>query len=113
MSFGVTNGVAVFQRLMDNIIKEEKLKHTFPYPDDIVVTGCKQAGHDKNVEAFLDVVKRQNLTINHAKSVISASSINVLGYLVQDEKIRPDPERLRSPKKLPLPMNVCSRCVEL
>ena len=28
--FGVTNGVAVFQRLMDNIIKEEKLKDTFP-----------------------------------------------------------------------------------
>ena len=27
MPFGVTNGVAVFQRLMDNIIKEEKLRH--------------------------------------------------------------------------------------
>ena len=26
--FGVINGVAVFQRLMDNIIKEEKLTHS-------------------------------------------------------------------------------------
>ena len=28
--FGVTNGVAVFQRLKFNIIEEEKLKDTFP-----------------------------------------------------------------------------------
>ena len=106
--FGVTNGVAVFQRLMDNITKEEKLKDTFPYLDDITVAGVNQADHDKNVEAFLDVVKRQNLTLNHAKSVISASSINVLGYLVRDGNIRPDPERLRPLKELPLPTNVQS-----
>ena len=106
--FGVTNGVAVFQRLMDNIIKEEKLKDTFPYLDDITVAGVNQADHDKNVEAFLDVVKSQNLTLNHAKSVISASSINVLGYLVRDGNIRPNPERLRPLKELPLPTNVQS-----
>ena len=32
--FGVTNGVAVFQRLMDNIIKEEKLKK-LPLPTNV------------------------------------------------------------------------------
>ena len=106
--FGVINGVAVFQRLMDNIIKEEKLKDIFPYLDDIIVAGVNQADYDKNVEAFLDVVKRQNLSLNHAKSVISASSINVLGYLVRDGNIRPDPERLRPLKELPLPTNVQS-----
>ena len=52
---GVTNGVAVFQRLMDNIINEEKLKDTFPYLDDITVAGVNPVGHDKNVEAILDV----------------------------------------------------------
>ena len=68
--FGVTNGLPVFQRLMDNIIKEEKLKDTFPYLDDIIFSGVNQADHYKNVDAFLDVVKCQNLTLNHAKSVI-------------------------------------------
>ena len=50
--FEVTNGVAVFQRLMDNIIKEEKLKDTFPYLDDITVAGVNQADHDKNVQSL-------------------------------------------------------------
>ena len=110
--FGVTNGVAVFQRLMDNIIKEEKLKDTFPYLDDITVAGVNQADHDKNVEAFLDVVKRQNLTLNHAKSVISASSINVLGYLVRDGNIRPDPRDYVHSKNF-LCLQMSSHYVEL
>ena len=96
----------LFSSLMDNIIKEEKL--TFPYLDDITVTGLNQVDHDNNVEAFLDVVKRQNLTLNHAKYVISTSSINVLEYLVRDGNIRPDPERLRPLKELPLPTTVQS-----
>ena len=79
---------------MDNITKEEKLKVIFPYLDDITVSGVNKTDHDKHVEAFLDVVKGQNLTLNHAKSVISALPINVLGYLVRYGNIRPDPERL-------------------
>ena len=109
----VTNSVAVFQRLMDNIIKEEKLKETIPYLDDITIAVVNQADHDKNVEAFLYVVKRQNLTLIHAKSEISALSINVLGHIVQDGKIRPDPERLIPPKELPLSTNVQSLRITL
>ena len=37
--FGVTKGVAVFQRQMDKIIEEEKLMDTFLYLDDITVAG--------------------------------------------------------------------------
>ena len=33
--FGVTNGVAVFQRAMDKVFNEEGLKDTFPYLDNI------------------------------------------------------------------------------
>ena len=67
------------------------------------------------MKAFLDVIKRQNLTLNHAKSVIYASSINVLAYLVQDGQIKPDLERLHPLKVLPLHTNVHSlpRTLEL
>ena len=112
MAAYMTNGAAIFQRLMDNIIKKEKSKDTFPYLDDITVSGVNQADHGKNVEVFLDVVNRQNLTLNHTKSVISASSINVLGYLVQDENVRPDPERQRHSKNLHC-LNVQSQRITL
>ena len=106
--FGVTNGVAVFQRLMDKIIKEEELKDTFPYLDDITVAGRTQEEHDSNVKAFLEVVKRRHLTLNHSKSVLSALSITVLGYLVEHGSIKPDPDRLHLLQNLPPPTSVRS-----
>ena len=51
--FGVTNGVAVFQRLMDKLVTDECLKDTFPYLDDITVAGRTQEEHDANVKDFM------------------------------------------------------------
>jgi len=101
--FGVTNGVAVFQRQMDKLIAEEGLVDTFPYLDDITIGGRTQEEHDANVQAFVDVAKRRHLTLNEAKSVISVTSIKVLGYLLDHGQIRPDPDRLRPLQEFPPP----------
>ena len=56
--FGVTNGVAVFQRAMDKFVEEEGLKDTFPYLDNITVAGHDQHNHDENVRKFREAVQR-------------------------------------------------------
>ena len=62
--FGVTNGVALFQRQMDRIIAEEQLTDTFPYLDNITVAGSTLEEHDSNVAASLKVVSKRSLTLN-------------------------------------------------
>ena len=57
--FGVTNGVAVFQRQMDKLITEEKLSDTFPYLDDITVAGHTPTEHDQNVKSILRGCEKQ------------------------------------------------------
>ena len=44
--FGVTNGVAVFQRVIDEIIKNHQLKDTYAYLDNVTVAGRTQEEHD-------------------------------------------------------------------
>ena len=80
--FGVTNGVATFQLIMDQIIEEEDLKNVFPYLDNITVAGNTQEDHDESVKKFLEAVKRRNLKINENKTIKSVKSINLLGYLL-------------------------------
>ena len=87
----VSNGVSVFQRGMDRIIAEQ-LKNTFPYLDDITVVSSTQEEHDSNETAFLKVMSKQNLTLNESKSVLSSSTINVLGYMIGNGVVRPDLE---------------------
>ena len=103
--FGVTNGVAVFQRAMDKFVDEEGLKDTFPYLDNITVVGRNQEEHDENVQKFHEAIHRRNFTLNETKSVESKSSINLLGYGIGQGVITPDPERLRPLQEFPPPEN--------
>ena len=55
--FGVTNGVASFQRIVDSIIKQADLKDTFAYLDNVTVCGRTRAEHDKNYNQFMKTIK--------------------------------------------------------
>ena len=104
--FGVTNGVAIFQREMDKLVHQENLKDTFPYLDNITVAGRDKTEHDQNVKKFLDTIKTYNLTLNHSKSIESVPAINILGYWVGNGIIKPDPERLQPLQEIPIPTTI-------
>ena len=65
--FGVTNGVAAFQRTMEVSISEESLEDAFAYLDDISICGRDQAPHNRNLERFLAAAKQKSLTYNEEK----------------------------------------------
>ena len=106
--FGVTNGVAAFQRVMDTIVSQEGLSDTFVYLDNITVCGRDQAEHDENLQRLLKVAKKCNLTFNEDKCVYSVASVNLLGYVIGGGTLRPDPERLRPLQELPPPHDTAS-----
>lgn len=106
--FGVTNGVACFQRVIDNIIKTECLEGTYAYLDDITVCGNDQSEHDRNLTKFLAAVKKFNLTINEKKSKYSVTKIQLLGYEIENKTVKPDEERLKPLLNLPLPTDSVS-----
>ena len=101
--FGVTNGAAVFQRVMDDFIQMNDLKKTYAYIDDITVCGKTQSEHDENVARFMEAVNRYKLTLNEAKCKWSQESINLLGYTVENGNLRPDASRLQPLRDMPLP----------
>ena len=105
MPLGITNGVPCFQRKMDEFIKEENLKDTFPYLDDITICGRDQSEHDRNLQEFLAAAQRKKLTYNKDKCIFSTTVLKILGSEISNGEIRPDPERLQPLKDLPLPHN--------
>ncbi|GFS66714.1 retrovirus-related Pol polyprotein from transposon opus [Trichonephila clavipes] len=101
--FGVTNVVACFQRVIDKIIEDEGLTLTYPFIDDVTVCGKDQKEHDDNLEKFMTVAKKYNLTLNEDKCTYSSNSVHLLGYIIQDGIIKPDPERLKPLRDMPVP----------
>ena len=106
--FGVTNGVATFQRAIDKFVDEENLINTFVYLDNITVAGKTQAEHDECVKSFLEAAQRQQLTLNEKKSVCSVNTISVLGYEIGGGLVRPDKSRLQPLLDLEIPTNKAS-----
>ena len=106
--FGVTNGVAAFQRVMDGIVRSEGLNDTFAYLDDVTICGKTQMEHDLNLERFFKAAQKYNLTINNEKSSFSLRTISLLGYTICNRTLRPDPERLKPLQNLPPPTDVAS-----
>lgn len=101
--FGVTNGVACFQRTIDNIIRHHKLRGVFAYVDNIVVAGKTQEEHDENLRKFQQTAKLHKLTFNDSKLVMSTTCLDFLGYTITHGSLKPDAERLRPLKELPAP----------
>ena len=101
--FGVTNGVACFQRVVDEIIHKENLQATYAYIDNLTVCGNTKEEHDANLERFYQVAASYNFTFNHDKSEIFVTSLKLLGYLICKNELRPDPDRLQSLLDLPIP----------
>ena len=83
--FGLTNGVAAFQRVIECIASQKGLRDTFVYLDNITVCGRDKAEHDKNLRNLLKAAKKCNLTFNEGKCAYSVTSS--VGFLISD----PDP----------------------
>ena len=103
--FGVTNGVAAFQRTMDGIVSKEDLSGTFIYVDNITLAGSTQEEHDKNVAAFMAAASKYNLQFNEKKTIANVQSIKLLGYLVSHGSIQPDPDRVQPLLDLAVPQD--------
>ncbi|KRY22914.1 Retrovirus-related Pol polyprotein from transposon gypsy [Trichinella patagoniensis] len=106
--FGVTNGVACFQRVMDNILRVEKLKDTFVYVDNVTICGMNREEHDENLNRFREVAEKYNLTLNNDKCEFTKTQIKLLGHIIEQGTLKPDPERFKPLQQFPLPRNTAS-----
>ena len=52
MPFGITNGVACFQRSMNNFKSEEELDDIFAFMDNITICDMSENDHDENLVKF-------------------------------------------------------------
>ena len=108
LPFGVTNGVACFQRIMDSIIKSANLDGTFSYLDDVIICGMTQQDHDLNLKRFLQAAAEVNIQYNKEKCVFSTQRLQILGHVIENGELRPDPSRLKPLHDLPEPTDTKS-----
>ena len=88
---------------MTDFVRKTGVNWSFPYLDDITICGKDQEEHGANLEYFLEAAERRNINYNEEKTVFSTRRLAILGSVVEEGEILPDPERLRPLRELPVP----------
>ena len=91
LPFGVQNGGSCFQRAMNEFIAKENIPDTFAYFDNLYVCGHDEEEHDKNLEMFQKARQTCNITVNDDKCLWKVRKLPILGSLIENGTIRPDP----------------------
>ena len=103
MPFGVTNGSAVFQRKIDTLVVDHELDDAFPFVDNNTICGRDDDEHDENLKLFIEAAEKERLTFSEEKCVFRVNNIDLLGYCISHNSIKPDPDRPAPLLNLPIP----------
>ncbi|KAF2899044.1 hypothetical protein ILUMI_07131 [Ignelater luminosus] len=76
---------------------------TIDLKNDVTVCGKDLEEHNKNLNKFLEAIGKYNLTINFQKSKFNQTKISLLGYIIENNSISSNPERLTARKTLKPP----------
>ena len=104
LSFGLSNAVPKFQRIMVRCFGD--LAGVLIYLDDIIVGGNTMEEHNNRLDKFLARCQELNVSLNKRKCSFGLSKLSWLGYLIEDNEMRPNPERLSSLEEYPVPTDM-------
>ena len=107
MFFGITNSPAIFQAMINKILRdminEEKVA---VFVDDVLVRTETEKGYDKIVEEVLRRLEENDLYIKLEKCVWKVKKIGFLGVVIGPSRIEMEKEKVDRVLSWPEPRNV-------
>ena len=106
MPFGLTNAPATFQRLMNEIFKQDLFKHVLIFLDDLLVYSETPAEHLVHLEKVFQKLRAAGLKLKPKKCDLFQTQVNYLGHVLDKTGIRPDPKKLDAVREWERPKTV-------
>ena len=76
------------------------------YIDDILVPGVTWAEHLQNLRQVFERLRSANLRLKSKKCQLAEREAEYLGYVISEEGLSTDPEKIRAVKEFPVPHNI-------
>ncbi|KAL4007857.1 hypothetical protein ACER0C_001709 [Sarotherodon galilaeus] len=103
MPFGLTNAPAVFQALINDVLRDFLNHFVFVYLDDILIFSRSLDDHVRQVRCVLQRLLENKLFVKVEKCVFHAGSVSFLGYVLEKGLLRADPCKLEAIVSWPTP----------
>jgi hypothetical protein len=109
---GLKNGNAMFQRMMEWVLRN--LENADPYVDDIIIGSTGEnmedimKNHERDVRAVLRVLREENLIVDPKKANMFMGEVEFCGHILREVRQSPAPGKLLSIQKCELQGTVTS-----
>ncbi|XP_060070207.1 uncharacterized protein LOC132550192 [Ylistrum balloti] len=101
MPFGLVNAPASFCRLMRKVLKG--LQNTDSFVDDILIYTRTFEEHLIVLKELFERLRKAGLTARPSKCFMGFRSLDCLGHVVGDERLQPQPQKIRAIEDAPRP----------
>ncbi|CAA0842863.1 Unknown protein, partial [Striga hermonthica] len=106
MLFGLKNVGATYQRLVDQIFKDQLGRNMEVYVDDMLVKSKVEVDHMGDLRETFQTLRRFGMKLNPAKCSFGVKAGKFLGYMVTKRGIEVNPEKVRAVIEMKPPANV-------
>eukprot|EP00253_Pinus_taeda_P032748 PITA_32748 len=106
MPFGLSNAPNTFMRLMNEMMKEYIGKFVIVYLDDILIFSRTKAKHLQHVCKVLEKLQQNKLLINLKKCTFVQKELIYLGFVIEENELKMDPEKVAVIVNWPSPKNL-------
>lgn len=105
MPFGLTNAPAVFQALVNDVLRDFINRCAFVYLHDILIFSKTMAEHEVHVRQILQCLLENKLFVKGEKCELHIDSVAFLGYIIAQGNLKPDPAKVQTVLDWPKPPN--------
>ena len=105
MPFGLTNAPAVFQALVNDVLRDMLHQFVFVYIDDILIFSRSLAEHKLHVRQVLQRLLENRLFVKAEKCEFHAPSVTFLGFVIGQGRLEMDPGKVAAVADWPTPTN--------
>ena len=102
MPFKLTNAPAVFQVLVNDVLRKMLDKNLFVYLDDILIFS-ETKEHIQQVRRVLKQLLENGLYAKPKKCEFHKASVSFLGFIIHQGQLATDPAKVRAVVKWPTP----------
>ena len=103
MTFGLTNAPAVFQAMINDVLRDFLDHFVYVYLDNILIYSPDLDSHHDHVTRVLERLLKNQLYVKAEKSVFHADTVSFLGFIVAPGKVQMDPAKVSAVADWPTP----------